>query len=151
MNNSIFYLEKLIAFPTVSRDSNLGLIAYVQGVLDGFGISSTLVHNEEKTKASFTEDGYFITGDLGHFDEDNYVVISGRGSDLIITGGFNVYPKEIEDVIHILTQQRNTAFDEITRQGVIIKALTRRLESLPVGGSEADSNRPIRVVDSVIG
>ena len=52
MNNSIFYLEKLIAFPTVSRDSNLGLIAYVQGVLDGFGISSTLVHNEEKTKAN---------------------------------------------------------------------------------------------------
>jgi malonyl-CoA/methylmalonyl-CoA synthetase len=55
--------------------------------------------NDEKTKASFTEDGYFITGDLGHFDEDGYVVISGRGSDLIITGGFNVYPKEIEDVI----------------------------------------------------
>ena len=55
--------------------------------------------NNEKTKASFTEDGFFITGDLGHFDEDNYVVISGRGSDLIITGGFNVYPKEIEDVI----------------------------------------------------
>ena len=52
MSNSIFYLEKLIAFPTVSRDSNLGLIAYVQGVLDGFGISSTLVHNEEKTKAN---------------------------------------------------------------------------------------------------
>ena len=52
MSNSIFYLEKLIAFPTVSRDSNLGLIAYVQGVLDGFGISSALVHNEEKTKAN---------------------------------------------------------------------------------------------------
>ncbi len=55
--------------------------------------------NEEKTKASFTNDGYFITGDLGHFDKDGYVVISGRGNDLIITGGFNVYPKEIEDVI----------------------------------------------------
>ena len=55
--------------------------------------------NDEKTKASFTQDGYFITGDLGHFDEDGYLVISGRSSDLIITGGFNVYPKEIEDVI----------------------------------------------------
>ena len=55
--------------------------------------------NEEKTKASFTDDGYFITGDLGHFDDENYLVISGRGSDLIITGGFNVYPKEIEERI----------------------------------------------------
>ena len=55
--------------------------------------------NEEKTKASFTPDGWFITGDLGALDEDGYVVISGRGSDLIITGGFNVYPKEIEEKI----------------------------------------------------
>ncbi len=55
--------------------------------------------NEEKTKASFTEDGYFITGDLGAFDADGYLVISGRASDLIITGGFNVYPKEIEEQI----------------------------------------------------
>ena len=53
--------------------------------------------NEEKTKTSFTDDGYFITGDLGHFDDEAYLVISGRGSDLIITGGFNVYPKEIEE------------------------------------------------------
>ena len=52
MTNSIFYLEKLIAFATVSRDSNLELIAYVQQVLSGFGISSTLVHNEQRTKAN---------------------------------------------------------------------------------------------------
>jgi malonyl-CoA/methylmalonyl-CoA synthetase len=55
--------------------------------------------NDEKTKASFTADGYFITGDLGAFDADGYLVISGRASDLIITGGFNVYPKEIEEQI----------------------------------------------------
>ena len=55
--------------------------------------------NAEKTKASFTDDGYFITGDLGAFDDDGYLVISGRASDLIITGGFNVYPKEIEEQI----------------------------------------------------
>jgi len=58
--------------------------------------------NEEKTRASFTADGYFITGDLGYFDEDQYLVINGRGSDLIITGGFNVYPKEIEEKIDAL-------------------------------------------------
>ncbi len=55
--------------------------------------------NPEKTAADFTRDGYFITGDLGHFDEDGYVVISGRAKDLIITGGFNVYPKELEILI----------------------------------------------------
>jgi acetylornithine deacetylase len=52
MTKSIAYLEKLIAFPTVSRDGNLDLIAYVQNVLMGFGVSSELVHNEEKTKAN---------------------------------------------------------------------------------------------------
>ncbi len=52
MSKSISYLEKLIAFPTVSRDSNLDLIAYVQGVLKNLGVVSTLVHNEEGTKAN---------------------------------------------------------------------------------------------------
>jgi acetylornithine deacetylase len=52
MTTSITYLEKLIAFPTVSRDSNLDLIAYVQGVFKNIGVDSTLVHNEEGTKAN---------------------------------------------------------------------------------------------------
>ena len=53
----------------------------------------------EKTKAEFRADGFFITGDLGKIDERGYVHIVGRGKDLIITGGFNVYPKEIETEI----------------------------------------------------
>jgi acetylornithine deacetylase len=52
MSKSITYLEKLIAFPTVSRDSNLDLIAYVQGVLKNLGVNSNLVHNEDGTKAN---------------------------------------------------------------------------------------------------
>ncbi|WP_299985058.1 malonyl-CoA synthase [uncultured Ruegeria sp.] len=50
----------------------------------------------EKTAAELREDGFFITGDLGRFDEDGYVHIVGRGKDLIISGGYNIYPKEIE-------------------------------------------------------
>ena len=55
--------------------------------------------NPEKTAAEFRPDGFFITGDLGKVDERGYVHIVGRGKDLIITGGFNVYPKEVEGEI----------------------------------------------------
>lgn len=50
----------------------------------------------EKTAAEFKPDGFFITGDLGKIDSRGYVHIVGRGKDLIISGGYNVYPKEVE-------------------------------------------------------
>ena len=53
----------------------------------------------EKTKEELRDNGFFITGDLGMIDEQGYVSIIGRSKDLIITGGYNVYPKEIELVI----------------------------------------------------
>lgn len=53
----------------------------------------------EKTKAEFRPDGFFITGDLGKIDGKGYIHILGRGKDLVISGGFNVYPKEIESEI----------------------------------------------------
>ena len=53
----------------------------------------------EKTAEEFREDGFFITGDLGRIDEDGYLCIVGRDKDLIISGGYNVYPKEVEEVI----------------------------------------------------
>ena len=56
----------------------------------------------EKTKAEFREDGFFISGDLGYIDPRGYVYISGRGKDLIISGGFNVYPAEVEGAIEAL-------------------------------------------------
>ena len=55
--------------------------------------------NPEKTKTEFRADGFFITGDLGKIDAKGYVHILGRGKDLVISGGFNVYPKEIESEI----------------------------------------------------
>ena len=56
----------------------------------------------EKTAAEFRADGFFITGDLGRIDERGYVHIVGRAKDLIISGGFNVYPKEVESEIDAL-------------------------------------------------
>jgi malonyl-CoA/methylmalonyl-CoA synthetase len=54
----------------------------------------------EKTKEEFTHDGFFKTGDVGKIDERGYVVIVGRSKDLIISGGYNVYPAEIEGYIN---------------------------------------------------
>ena len=56
----------------------------------------------EKTAAEFRPDGWFITGDLARIDSRGYVEIVGRAKDLIITGGLNVYPKEIEAAIDAL-------------------------------------------------
>lgn len=53
----------------------------------------------EKTAEEFTKDGFFITGDVGRVDPDGRVWISGRAKDLIISGGYNVYPKEVELVL----------------------------------------------------
>jgi malonyl-CoA/methylmalonyl-CoA synthetase len=56
----------------------------------------------EKTKQEFRADGYFITGDLAQVDADGYIHIVGRAKDLVISGGFNVYPKEVETEIDAL-------------------------------------------------
>jgi malonyl-CoA/methylmalonyl-CoA synthetase len=64
----------------------------------------------EKTKAEFRADGFFITGDVSKIDERGYIHIVGRAKDLVITGGYNVYPKEVE-----------TAIDEI--KGVVESAV----------------------------
>jgi len=53
----------------------------------------------DKTAEEFTADGFFKTGDMASLDDDGYIAIVGRGKDMVITGGFNVYPKEIELLI----------------------------------------------------
>ena len=56
----------------------------------------------EKTRRAFTADGWFRTGDLGLIDTDGYVHIVGRDKDLVISGGYNVYPKEVESELDAL-------------------------------------------------
>ena len=67
--------------------------------------------NPEKTQEEFTEDGFFKTGDVGFLGKNNYLTIVGRSKDLIISGGYNVYPKEIEIVLNSL--------DDISESAVI--------------------------------
>ena len=56
---------------------------------------------EEENRAAFREIGgkrYFLTGDIGHIDDEGYIIITDRKKDMIIVGGFNVYPREVEDI-----------------------------------------------------
>ncbi|MBS0410309.1 MAG: AMP-binding protein [Proteobacteria bacterium] len=71
------------------------------GVIEirGPSVFSGYWRNPQKTAEDFTADGFFITGDVGRQDPDGRVWISGRAKDLIISGGYNVYPKEIELIL----------------------------------------------------
>jgi len=63
----------------------------------------------EKTAEEFRDDGFFVTGDLGRVDEDGYLHIVGRDKDLVISGGYNIYPKEVEVQIDALAGVQESA------------------------------------------
>jgi malonyl-CoA/methylmalonyl-CoA synthetase len=63
----------------------------------------------EKTAREFTDDGFFISGDMAKMDEHGRIQIVGREKDLVISGGLNIYPKEIEEAIDALDGVSETA------------------------------------------
>ena len=83
--------------PETGKDLGRGTIGMIE--VKGPNVFKGYWRMPEKTKAEFRDDGFFITGDLGKIDDKGYVHILGRGKDLVISGGFNVYPKEIESEI----------------------------------------------------
>ena len=89
-----------IADPETGRELPQGETGGIE--VKGPNVFSGYWRMPEKTKAEFRPDGFFITGDVGKIDARGYVHIVGRAKDLIITGGFNVYPKEIESEIDAL-------------------------------------------------
>ena len=76
------------------RDCAPGTVGHV--VVRGDNVFPGYWRMPEKTREEFTDDGYFRTGDVGSLSADGYLSIAGRSKDLIISGGYNVYPKEIE-------------------------------------------------------
>jgi len=85
------------------RDDHSAVVP--QGEIGGIEVKGPNVFSgywrmPEKTREEFTDDGWFKTGDVGRIDDEGYVVIVGRSKDLIITGGYNVYPAEVEGVLN---------------------------------------------------
>ena len=97
----------------------------------------------EKTKEDFTEEGFFNTGDKGLIDEDGYVCIVGRSKDMIISGGLNVYPKEIEALIDKIEGVLESAV-----VGISDADLGERVVAIivPKEGSEIDASEVISLI-----
>jgi malonyl-CoA/methylmalonyl-CoA synthetase len=88
---------------TLSRDQ----IGNVQ--ISGASVFPGYWRRPDKTRDDFTADGFFETGDQGFIDDDGYLTIVGRSKDMIISGGLNVYPKEVERVIDELPEVNEAA------------------------------------------
>ena len=93
-------VEIIVSDPDTGADLPQGQIGMIE--VRGPNVFKGYWQMPEKTAAELRDNGFFITGDLGKFDERGYLHIVGRGKDLIITGGYNVYPKEIETEIDAL-------------------------------------------------
>jgi long-chain acyl-CoA synthetase len=107
----VTYIEDAIkGEPTIStvkdyvvdlEDSDGNGIIYLRGsvVMQGY------YNNEEATKAVLDEDGWLNTGDVGHIDSNNYLYLTGRAKNIIVTeGGKNVFPEEIEDYFQLYNE-----------------------------------------------
>jgi len=121
-------------------DQPLAAGAVGEILVRGLNVFAGYWRRPETSTACFTPDGFFRTGDLGRFDAQDYVSIVGRSKDLIISGGYNVYPKEIEDCLDRLEGVQESAvigmphpdFGEavmaiiVPRPGVAVEAETIR-------------------------
>jgi malonyl-CoA/methylmalonyl-CoA synthetase len=90
-------VEIKISDPETAKELSINEIGQIE--VRGPNVFKGYWKMPEKTKAELRENGFFITGDLGKIDKDGYVHILGRDKDLIISGGYNIYPKELEEII----------------------------------------------------
>ena len=111
----------------------------------------------EKTAQEFRGDGFFVTGDLARVDRDGYIHIVGRAKDLVISGGFNVYPKEVESEIDAIEGVLESAvfgvahadFGEGVTAAVVPRAgaaLTEQAILTALGGRLAKFKAPKRII-----
>ncbi len=82
-------------------------------VVSGPNVMKGYWRNDQATQESYTPDGFFRTGDVGYMDSDGYIYIVDRTKDMLLCGGFNVYPRVIEDAIY-----RHPAVEEVIVLGI---------------------------------
>lgn len=100
-------IEIRIADPMSGKSLAQGEVGVIE--IRGPNVFKGYWHMPEKTKAEFRSDGFFISGDLGLIDTHGYLNIVGREKDLIISGGYNVYPAEVENALDAIPQVSESA------------------------------------------
>jgi fatty-acyl-CoA synthase len=118
---------------TILPEESLGEIA-----VRGPGVMKGYYRQPGETAQAFDEDGFFLTGDLGMVDEDGYIHIVGRRKELIIRGGFNVYPREVEDRLHAHPAVLEVAVVGLPHEvlGEVVCACIRPVEGAIITGEE---------------
>jgi malonyl-CoA/methylmalonyl-CoA synthetase len=99
----------------------------------------------EKTALELRDNGFFISGDLGKIDADGYVHIVGREKDLIISGGYNIYPKQIETEIDLLEGVLESAVFGV-KHADLGEAVAAAV--VPLAGVELDREQLVRSVET---
>lgn len=104
----------------------------------GFGVMKGYYNMPEKTREAIDEDGWFYTGDLATIDERGYIRIVGRSKEMIIRGGYNIYPREIEEIFYTHPAVLETAIVGLpdTVLGEIACAAIRLKQGFQVDASE---------------
>ena len=131
-------IELRVADPETGAELRQGEIGVIE--LRGPNVFAGYWRKPEQTAEAFRADGFFITGDLSQIDERGYLHIVGRAKDVIIIGGFNVYPKEIEMEIDWLPGVRESAvigvphpdFGETVTALVVLEAGARLDEAVAI-------------------
>ena len=90
-------IEVIIADPETGEEMPRGQVGEVR--CRGYNVMKGYYNMPEETAKAITEDGWLCSGDLGTMDDEGYVVITGRSKDMIIRGGENIYPREIEEFV----------------------------------------------------
>jgi malonyl-CoA/methylmalonyl-CoA synthetase len=104
----------------------------------GPGVFKGYWRDPAKTRLEFRDDGFFVTGDLGRRDEDGYVAIVGRSRDLVISGGFNVYPAEVEAALDSFPEIAESAVIGVPHHdfGEAVAAVVVLRDGTPIGEEE---------------
>ncbi len=122
------------------RETGASLPAGETGMIEirGPNVFAGYWRNPEKTAAEFTADGFFVSGDLGSFDATGSLAIVGRAKDLVISGGTNIYPREVEEAIDSLPGVLESAVIGLPDSdlGEVVAAVVVRAPGATIGEAE---------------